>query len=125
LNGALLAEGSSVDTSLIGSILQNAGVGTAIIVVLVLVGVLDPARYTKAAEADRDKWHAAYEKLREEGEELRRALAAQTARGDAANETAQRLTDVVERLQVKGDAPLPETPAPFRRRGSREGGHGS
>jgi hypothetical protein len=124
LNGALLAEGGSVDTSLIGSILQNAGIGTAIIVVLVLLGILDPARYTKAAEADRDKWHAAYEASRAENDELRKALAAQTARGDAANETAQHLTEVIERLQARSDASS-ETPAPFRRRGSREGGHGS
>ena len=86
-----------MDSTLIGAILQNAGVGAAIMVVLIITGVLDPSRNTKRAEDESRGWRAAFEKSQEENTELRLTLAAQTSRADTAVEATRRLTDILER----------------------------
>src|SRR5215475_3039217 len=50
-----------MDSSLVGSILQSAGSGTAIIVVLLLLGIISPKAYTTRVEAESDKWYKAWE----------------------------------------------------------------
>jgi hypothetical protein len=85
-----------MDAALIGAILQNAGVGAAIMVVLILTGVVDPARNTKRAEEDAQRWHSAWEKSQEENTELRMTVSAQTMRADTAIEATKRLTDILD-----------------------------
>jgi hypothetical protein len=109
-----------VDSTLVGAILQNAGVGCAIMVVLILTGVLDPARNTKRAEDEAAKWHTAWERGQETITELQRANAAQTTRADMAVEATQQLTAVFERLGVR-NAAVEEgrsRPPPHQRRGA-------
>ncbi len=84
-----------MDSALVGAILQNAGVGAAIMVVLILTGVLDPSRNTKRAEEDSQKWHDAWEKSQTENVELRLTVSAQTARADTAVEATKRLTEIL------------------------------
>lgn len=85
-----------MDSSLVGAILQNAGVGAAIMVVLILTGVLDPSRNTKRAEEDAQRWHDAFENCQKESTELRLTVSAQTARADTAVEATRRLTEVLD-----------------------------
>ena len=107
-----------MDSSLVGAIFQSAGAGTAIIVVLLLLNIVSTKPYTKRVEDEADKWHAAWERSQEENAELRKAVSAQTARGDTAAEMATRLTDVLERLQERQrDGPVP----PETRRRPRPG----
>ena len=94
-----------VDSSLIGAILQNAGVGCAIMVVLILTGVLDTARNTKRAEDESAKWYEAWQKSQQVVVELREALATQTERANAAVEATARLTDIIERAQPEPRRP--------------------
>jgi len=91
-----------MDSSLVGSILQSAGSGTAIIVVLLLLGIISPKAYTTRVEAESDKWYKAWEDSRSEVDELRRELAVQTERTDNAVATAQRNNEILERLQWRG-----------------------
>jgi len=91
-----------MDSSLVGSILQSAGSGTAIIVVLLLLGIISPKAYTTRVEAESDKWYKAWEDSRSEVEELRRELAVQTERTDNAVATAQRNNEILERFQRRG-----------------------
>ena len=91
-----------MDSSLVGSILQSAGSGTAIIVVLLLLGIISPKAYTSRVEAESDKWYKAWEDSRSEIDELRRELAVQTERTDNAVATAQRNNEILERLQWRG-----------------------
>jgi len=91
-----------MDSSLVGSILQSAGSGTAIIVVLLLLGIISPKAYTTRVEAESDKWYKAWEDSRSEIDELRRELAVQTERTDNAVATAQRNNEILERLQWRG-----------------------
>jgi hypothetical protein len=98
----ILADGSSgVDASLIGTILQSAGTGTAIIVVLLLLGIVNTRSYTARIEQEADRWHAAYEAKDKEAAELRTELAVQAERAGAAVAAAQRTADVLERLQAR------------------------
>jgi hypothetical protein len=109
----VLAGGPGVDSSLISAVLQSAGAGTAIIVVLLLLGILSTKGYTQRVEQDAERWFAAYEASRSEVEELRKSLAVQTSRADQAVETARHATDILERLQVSasGAAEAPQRPA--------------
>lgn len=110
---AALAAGSGVD--LTGSILQSAGAGTAIIVVLLLTGVISPKSYTERVEAESAKWYEAWEASRKEVDELRRALAVQTERTDAAVATAQRNTELLEQFSRRmPDVASPHTPTQIR-----------
>lgn len=102
-----------MDKSLIGVILSNAGVGTAIIVVLILLGILSPKNYTQRVEKEAERWHAAYEASRTENEELRKTVAVHADRAQAATDAAQHSADVLERLVTRSD--VAETQA--RRRG--------
>ena len=97
----LILADTAVDATLIGTILQSAGTGTAIIVVLILIGAIAPRSYVTRVEADADRWHAAYEAKDREAGELRAALAVQTERADAAVQAAQRSADILERLQPR------------------------
>jgi len=117
----VLAAGAGVDSSLIGSILQSAGAGTAIIVVLMLIGIISPKSYTDRVEAEADKWYKAWEASRTEVEELRRALAVQGERTDNALAAAQQSASVLDRLQARmGDVEPPPPPQIHPRR-SRPG----
>jgi len=118
---AALAEGGGVDSTLIGSILQSAGAGTAIIVVLILIGIISPKSYTDRVEAEADKWYKAWEASRTEVDELRRALAVQGERTDNAVAAAQQSAALLERFQARmGD--VAETPPPqIHHRRSRPG----
>ncbi len=92
-----------MDSTLVGSILQSAGAGTAIIVVLILLGIISPRSYTVRVESEAEKWYKAWEASRAEVEELRRALAVQTERTDNAIESAKQATAVLERLRDRRD----------------------
>lgn len=108
-----------VDSTLIGAILQNAGVGCAIMVVLILTGLLDPSRNTKRAEEEAAKWHTAWEKDQTTILELQKALAAQTTRADMAVEATQNMTTVLDRLQGSNAETVekpPRTRPPHQRR---------
>src|SRR5215468_4428833 len=109
---AALAEGGGVDSSLIGSILQSAGAGTAIIVVLMLIGIISPKSYTDRVEAEADKWYKAWDESRAEVDELRRALAVQAERTDAAVSTAQHSAALLDRLQTRMPPDVVEEAAP-------------
>ncbi len=109
-----------MDSTLVGSILQSAGAGTAIIVVLILLGIISPRSYTVRVESEADKWYKAWEASRAEVEELRRALAVQTERTDNAVATAQRNTEILERFQMRMTNVV-ETPEPGYPRRSRRG----
>jgi hypothetical protein len=85
-----------VDSTIIGAILQNAGVGAAIMVVLIITGVLDPSRNTKRAEDEAKRWHDAWETSQAENTVLRLAAVAQVTRADAAVEAARRLAGILE-----------------------------
>jgi hypothetical protein len=85
-----------VDSTIIGAILQNAGVGAAIMVVLILSGIIDPSRTTKRAEEEAERWHKAWEASQAENTELRLTVAAQTSRADTAVEATKRLTEILE-----------------------------
>jgi len=93
-----------MDSSLVGSILQSAGSGTAIIVVLLLLGIISPKAYTTRVEAESDKWYKAWEASRGEVEELRRELAVQAERTDNAVAAAQRNTEILERFQRRSNS---------------------
>jgi len=100
--------GGGLDQSLIGAILQSAGTGTAIIVVLLLLGIINTKSYTTRVEQEADRWHQAFEAKDAEVTELRAGLAVQAERADAAVKAAQRATEVLERLQTRAaDAPDP------------------
>jgi hypothetical protein len=90
-----------VDSTLVGSILQSAGAGTAIIVVLILLGIISPRSYITRVEAEADQWHKAWEASRAEVEELRRTLAVQSERTDNALAAAQRSAETLERFQMR------------------------
>lgn len=85
------------DSTIIGAILQNAGVGCAIMVVLLVTGVLDVARNTKRAEDEAARWYEAWKTSQDVIVELREALATQTERANASVEAAARLTSIIER----------------------------
>jgi hypothetical protein len=104
-----------VDTAVIAAVLQSAGAGTAIIVVLIMLGFLDPKKYTQRIEREADKWARAYEASRAENEELRRQVAVQSERADNATQVAQRATETLERLIDRGSH-AQETPAAVRRK---------
>ena len=116
----VLAEGGGVDSTLIGSILQSAGAGTAIIVVLILIGIISPKSYTDRVEAEADKWYKAWEASRTEVDELRRALAVQGERTDNAVAAAQQSAALLERLQT-GIPDVAEAPAHIHPRRGRPG----
>ena len=86
-----------MDSTIIGAILQNAGVGAAIMVVLIITGVLDPSRNTKRAEDEAERWHKAWEASQGENTDLRLTVAAQTSRADTAVEATARVTAILER----------------------------
>lgn len=90
-----------MDSSVITAVFQSAGAGTALIVVLVLLGLLAPRNYIARVEREADRWHAAYTKSDEEAEELRKALAVQVERADNATATALRQAEILERLQSR------------------------
>jgi hypothetical protein len=98
----VIAESATgVDASLIGTILQSAGTGTAIIVVLLLLGIINTKSYTDRVEKEADRWHDAYDAKNAEVTELRAELAVQAARAEAAVAAAQRTADVLDRLQMR------------------------
>ena len=119
----LIAEsGGSLDSSLIGAVLQSAGTGTAILVVLFLLGLVVPKSYAARVEKEADQWRAAFEAKDRELTEIRSTLAVQTDRADNAILAAQRSAEVLERLQRRSDPDVAEGPAPIRRpRSGREG----
>lgn len=111
-----LAAAGTVSADLIGVILQSAGTGTAIIVVLIILGVLSPKSYTARLEKEAAQWHAAFEASRAEAGEKDKIIAVQTARADAAVEAAQRTADILDRLQARNSDVVPiETQRPHRR----------
>jgi phosphoenolpyruvate-protein kinase (PTS system EI component) len=112
-----------VDSTLVGSILQSAGAGTAIIVVLILLGIISPRSYVTRVEAEADKWYKAWEASRTEVEELRRTLAVQAERTDNAIAAAQRSTETLERFQMRmPNVVEAQAQAHPRRRGAGDSG---
>jgi hypothetical protein len=112
-----------VSDTLIAAILQSAGMGTAIIVILIMMGFLDPKKYTNRLEKEADGWRTAYEASRAENEELRRLAAIHAERADTAAAVAQRATETLERLIERTSHA--DTPTPIRRKpggGSGRGG---
>jgi len=121
----VLAQGGGVDSTLIGSILQSAGAGTAIIVVLMLIGIISPRSYTDRVEKEADKWYKAWEESRTEVDELRRGLAIQSERTDNAVAAAQQSAALLDRLQARmpdvDTAPPPQIHPRRRRPGDSPG----
>jgi len=85
------------DSSIIGAILSNAGVGCAIMMVLILTGILDTSKNVKRAEDEAAKWYEAWKTSQEVIVELRESLATQTARANVSVEATERLTAMLER----------------------------
>jgi pyruvate/2-oxoglutarate dehydrogenase complex dihydrolipoamide acyltransferase (E2) component len=101
-----------VDSGIITAILSTAGSGTALIVVLIVLGILRTAQEAKRLEKDAADWQAAYqaertarETERKTGDELRATVLAQTERADAAVETAKLARELLEDLRRRTDAP--------------------
>jgi hypothetical protein len=91
-----------VSDTVISAILQSAGTGTALIVILIMLGFLDPRKYTQRLEKEADQWMTAYEDSRKENEELRNQVAIHAERADQAAKVAQRATETLERLLERG-----------------------
>lgn len=87
------------DSSLLNGILGSAGAGTALIVIMLLTGVLNTARYTRRVEDDASYWRAAYEKERQVSAAKDEAVAAAVQRADAAVEVAQLTKDLLQDLR--------------------------
>jgi hypothetical protein len=109
-----------VSDSLIAAILQSGGIGTAIIVVLIMLGFLDPKKYTDRLEQEADRWRTAYEASRAENEELRRQTAVHADRAEVAAQVAQRATETLERLIERTSHA--DAPTPIRRKPGGTGG---
>lgn len=94
------------DSTLLGQILGSAGAGTALIVIMLLTGILNTARYTKRVEDDAAWWKAAYEKERQVSAAKDEAVAAAVQRADAAVEVAQLTKDLLQDLRRRtGETP--------------------
>ena len=85
------------DSTIIGAILSNAGVGCAIMMVLILTGMLDTSRTVKRVEDEATRWHDAWEQAQGDVVALRSALAGQVERANASVDAAERLTGIIER----------------------------
>lgn len=103
-----------VDSGIITAVLSTAGSGTAVIVVLIILGILRTAQEMKRTEKDRDDWKAAYEAERaareterKAGDESRAAAIIQAERADAAVETAKLARELLEDLRRRTNAPAP------------------
>lgn len=103
-----------VDSGIITAILSTAGSGTALIVVLIILGILRTAQEAKRLEKDADDWKAAWqgeraarETERKANDELRAANIVQGDRADAAVETAKLARELLEDLRRRTNAPAP------------------
>lgn len=99
-----------IDSSYIAQIIQSAGAGTALMLILLLIGIVQTKTYTQRVEKEADQWHAAWEAEHKAREELALALAAERQRADAAVETAKIATDVLEGLRGRMHAADPKGP---------------
>lgn len=113
---------AAIDSSIIAQILQSAGAGTAIMLILLLLGIVQPKSYVQRVEKEADQWHAAYEAQLAANSEKDKALASERSRADAAVETAKIATEVLEGLRGRINAPEAQRrqarPPPGRSRGS-------
>lgn len=86
------------------AILQSAGAGTAVMVLLILFGILSPRTFVQRLEREADGWQAAYETERSAHDETRRTLGIQTQRADAAVEAAKLTGELLNDLRRRRDA---------------------
>lgn len=69
-----------------------------VVLVLVLLGILEPKRVREGLEKDRNDWKTAFDTERAAHQLTREALATANARGEAAVESTQALTQMLDRL---------------------------
>lgn len=100
-----------VDSAVIDAILKSGGVGTAIILVLILTNILYTRFSMQRVEAEVSNWKAAFEAERNAREteraannELRATVIVQTQRADAAVETAKLAGELLEELRRRTSA---------------------
>ena len=92
-----------MDSSIITSIFQSAGAGTALIVVLILTGILNTKRYTDRLELEAAQWKAAAEAKDAVVAASQAATQAAVQRADAAVEVAALTKDLLTDLRRRTD----------------------
>lgn len=104
------------DSAIITTILQSAGAGTAIIVVLLLTGMLVTGRSAQRSEKETESWRAAYESERAAHQKTAAALAVASDRAETAVETARITKELLEYVQQQRGINGPDPQAPGVRR---------
>jgi hypothetical protein len=84
------------DSEILTAIVQSAGAGTAIIVILLLLNLLSTRWYTRRIEGEADAWKAAYERERDAHQVTRDALVRANDRAEAAVESARVTKELLE-----------------------------
>jgi hypothetical protein len=105
------------DSAVLTTVLQSAGAGTALIVVLLLLGLLVTGRANDRTEREADGWKAAYDSERAAHEKTRDMLAVANQRAEAAVETARITKELLSYVQQQRgtNGPDPQAPAAISR----------
>lgn len=99
---SLVAAATPTDPDWLSYLLQWGPGG--VVLGLVITGILEPKRVRQNLETDRNSWKDAFETERSAHQVTRDALAAANARAEAAVESAQTMTKLLESL---GHRPIP------------------
>jgi hypothetical protein len=100
------------DSAVLTAIVQSAGAGTAIIVVLLLLGLLVTGKSAQRTEKEADSWKTAYEAELAAHQKTRDALVVANERAEAAVEAARITKELLGYIQQQRGTHGPDPQAP-------------